>query len=62
MITDELTRFRRSFFFFRKRKGKREEKKKEGSKLLILIYTRLDMILDRRRRVKIRDANEQTCC
>lgn len=51
MILDEI-----STFFF--------EKEKEGSKkykLLILIYTRLDMILDRRERVKIRDANEQTC-
>lgn len=62
MITDEIDEISTFFFFFRKRKGKREEKKKEGSKLLILIYTRLDMILDRRRRVKIRDANEQTCC
>ena len=60
MITDETDEISTFFFFFEKEKEK--EKKKEGSKLLILIYTRLDMILDRRRRVKIRDANEQTCC
>lgn len=51
-----LTRFRR---VFSKKKGEKEGSKKY--KLLILIYTRLDMILDRRERVKIRDANEQTC-